>query len=127
VAPWQKTESGKHMSPEQFKALMLRTPGWQQEKWMSKDKDEVVSADRAGYAILRVQAIGQHEGVDAVQYGYLVAGPQGEQTILTFIMTPTQAPKLEGRDLIMVRSFVYPAIEAPNITPRADGAPPAKE
>jgi hypothetical protein len=127
VAPWKKTEPGKHMSAEEFKALMQQAPGWQQEKWLSKDdKAEMLNGVLPEYKIVRVQALGQHEGVDAVQYGYLVAGPQGEQTIVTFIMTPNQAPKLEGRDLTIVRSLTYPGAAAPS-TPSVDATPQTKK
>ena len=47
-----------------------------------------------------------------MQYFYLVAGPQGEQTVLTFTMTPKQAQKLESRDLVLVRGLSHAAAQA---------------
>jgi len=39
---------------------------------------------------------------------YLVAGPKGEQTVLTFSVPPNQVQKLEARDLAFVRGLTYP-------------------
>jgi hypothetical protein len=46
--------------------------------------------------------------VRAVQYVYLVAGPGGDQAVLTFTMTPAQTRKLGSRDLEFVRGLLLP-------------------
>ena len=51
---------------------------------------------------------GDLDEVRAVQYFYLVAGPDGDQAMLTFTMTPAQTQKLGGRDLELVRGFLLP-------------------
>lgn len=108
IAAWRKADPGKHMAPELFLESMARTPGWSQGKIV--EQAEVKSPNE--YWIYRVAATGTFDGEEAVQYFYLVAGPQGEQTVLTFTMTPKQAPKLESRDLTLVRSLIYPSAQA---------------
>jgi hypothetical protein len=108
VAPWHKADPGKPLTPAQFKAVLDRAPGWEQDKLI---EEKELNAERKGYMIYRIAATGQHEGVEVWQYAYLVAGPRGDQTIVTFTMTPAQAPKLEGRDMPLIRSLVYPGAE----------------
>ncbi len=105
IAPWKKADPGKHLTPKEFKAAMDRAPGWEPEKVVDQSE---VGADVKDLKICRLAATGTLDGVEAVQYFYLVAGPQGEQTVLTFTMTPTQAQKLDPRDLLLVRSLRYP-------------------
>ena len=108
VTPWPTLEPGKHAAPAEFQAAMAATPGWKQEKL---EDQGVVAADNKCW-IYRLAAAGQFDGEEAVQYFYLVAGPQGEQTVLTFTMTPKQAQKLESRDLVLVRGLSYAAAQA---------------
>ena len=46
----------------------------------------------------RVSAVGQTDGLKVMQNFYLVAGPEGEQVVLAFTMTPAQAKKLGKKD-----------------------------
>jgi len=104
VTPYRKTTPGKHISEDEFKDAISQAPGWETE---NVEKGSVVTSP-AGYWIYRIGAGGTMNGVKAVQYFYLVAGPQGDQVVLTFTMAPAQAQNLNTRDLEVVRSLTFP-------------------
>jgi hypothetical protein len=106
VTPWKKAEPGKHIGEEEFKEAMSKTLGWEVED--TPEKGKVVPDPRAGYWIYQFSASGTLNGTKAVQYFYMVAGPQGDQVLLTFTMSPTQAAKLNTRDLPLVRGLSFP-------------------
>lgn len=106
LTPWKAGTPGKHMTPDEFAALMAAAPTWEQETLIEKtDKVDLPH----GHHGLRVAASGNLDGVKAVQFFYLVTAPQGERMIVTFTMTPTQVSRLEGRDVRLVRSLVFPS------------------
>lgn len=109
IAPWKKTEAGLPMSREEFKEAMTQIPGWEQEEALDKDEpDKNYSLNSPqGYTLYRVAAAGKLDGVKAVQFFYLVAGPQGEQVVMTFTLTPAQVSKLGTRDLALVRGLTF--------------------
>jgi hypothetical protein len=47
------------------------------------------------------------DGLKVVQNFYIVAGPGGDQVVLAFTMTPTQAEKLGTRDLALVQGIDF--------------------
>jgi len=104
IAPWKKAEPGKHLSPEEVKSVVANSPGWAQDTLI---KAEEVKLPSGQWAYL-VAGEGDLDGVRAVQYFYLVAGPGGDQAILTFTMTPAQTQKLGSRDLEFVHGFMLP-------------------
>jgi hypothetical protein len=104
ITPYRKTTAGKHISEEDFKEAVSQAPGWEAE---NVEKGSVVSAP-GGCWIYRIGASGTLNGVRAVQYFYLVAGPQGDQVVLTFTMAPAQAQTLNTRDLEVVRGLTFP-------------------
>jgi hypothetical protein len=112
VTVWQKAEAGKHLSLDEFKEAMAQAPGWELEEILDKEKDSTVESS-AGYTIYRLSAAGVLEGTKVVQYYYLVAGPLGDQVVLTFTMAPAQAQKLNTRDLSVVRGLTLPGTATP--------------
>jgi hypothetical protein len=110
ITPYRKTSPGQHISEEDFKQAVTQAPGWEAE---NVEKGSVVESPN-GYWIYRVGAGGTLNGVKAVQYFYVVAGPQGDQAVLTFTMAPAQAPNLNTRDVEMVRGLRF---SAGSITP----------
>jgi hypothetical protein len=105
IAPWTAAEKGKHLAPEDFKEAMNQIPGWEPEKELQAGE---VPAEE-GHWIYRLSVQGQMDGVAVLQNFYLVAGPGGEQVVLTFTMTPKQVDKLGARDLALVGSLAVPA------------------
>lgn len=110
IAPWKKAESGLPLPRAEFKEAMSHIPGWEQEEALDKDEPEKNDSltSPQGYTIYRVAASGKLDGVKAVQFFYLIAGPQGEQVVMTFTLTPAQVSKLGTRDLALVRGLSFP-------------------
>jgi hypothetical protein len=104
ITPWTPAEKGKHMTPEEFKDAMDSTPGWEQAEELQTG--EVPAGD--GKWAYRISAQGKMDDVNVVQNFYLVAGADGEQTVLAFTMTPKQVERLGTRDLSLVGSLEYP-------------------
>jgi hypothetical protein len=104
VTPWTKAKKGEHLSAEEFKKAMYSTSGWRPER-------EVQAGEVPGEGkwIYRISAEGQLDGVRVLQNFYLVAGPDGEQVVLTFTLSPKQADKLGARDLSLAASVEVPA------------------
>jgi hypothetical protein len=104
IAPWKKSDVGKHATPDEIKSIVANTPGWQQETLIKAD---VVKLPSTQWAYL-VAGEGDLDGVRAVQYFYFIASPSGEQAIITFTATPGQSQKLGSRDLEFVHGFLLP-------------------
>jgi len=104
VTPWEPAEKGKHLSPARFHELMDRTPGWEVEKELQAGE---VPAE-GGRWIYRISALGQLDGSNVMQNFYLIAGPDGEQVVVVFTMTPKQAERLGSRDLSLAGSIDFP-------------------
>jgi hypothetical protein len=104
ITPWESADKGKHMDPDKFRELMARTPGWDMEKELQTG--EVPS--EGGRWVYRVSAQGQLEGANVMQSFYLIAGPNGDQVVLVFTMTPKQSERLGTRDLSLAGSIDFP-------------------
>jgi hypothetical protein len=106
IAPWKKAAPGMHLPEAEFQTLVATSPGWNQDKLLKQPEE--IPLHNAQWAYL-VAAEGDLDGVRAVQYFYLMAGPGGDQVVLTFTMTAAQAQKLGSRDLELVRGLTLPA------------------
>lgn len=106
VTPWKAAAKGQHLSPEDFRAAMARTPGWEPEKEV--EIGEVKTATGGNY-IYRASYLGAMDGTEVVQNFYLVAAPDGEQVVLVFTMTPKKAQKLAERDMFLATAVEFPS------------------
>jgi hypothetical protein len=106
ITPWTADANKKHMSADDFKEAMARTPGWEMEQELQAGEVPVPADD--GRWIYRVSALGKMDGLDVMQNFYLVAGPDGKQVVLLFTLTPKKAQKLADRDLTMACSLDFP-------------------
>jgi hypothetical protein len=106
VTPWKSAGKGQHMSPEEFREAMARTPGWEPEKEV--EIGEVKTAAGGNY-IYRASYVGTMDGTEVAQNFYLVAGPDGEQVVLLFTMTPKKAQKLAERDMFLATAIEFPS------------------
>jgi hypothetical protein len=105
ITPWTAAEKGQHLSPQEFQDAMAATAGWESENELQAG---VVPAD-GGKWIYRISAQGQLDGEKVLQNFYLIAGPGGEQLVLTFTMTPKQADRLGNRDLSIAANINFPS------------------
>ncbi|MCE9530085.1 MAG: hypothetical protein K8T89_02950 [Planctomycetes bacterium] len=101
VTAWRTEAPGKHASPEEFKKLLSESPGWDLEGIV--EANEVPADD--GRWIYRVTARGDLDGTKVVQNFFLLAGPKGEQLVVTFTMKPANAAKIGTRDLALVHAI----------------------
>jgi hypothetical protein len=106
ITPWTPAEPGKHLSPEEFKEAMARTPGWEAE--VEIQAGEVPHPGKDGPYLYRISQQGKLDGVAVLQNFYLIAGKKGQQVVLAFTMTPKQAEVLGTRDLSIVHSLDFP-------------------
>jgi hypothetical protein len=104
IASWPKAEPGKHATPQEFQEAMARTPGWEQQEVLQAEE---VPA-QGGRWVYRYSSAGVMNNLKVVQYAYLVAGPQGDQVQLAFMMTQKQVEKLATRDLELVNGISFP-------------------
>ena len=104
ITPWTMAEKGKHLSPEDFRQAMAETPGWEPEDELQAGE---VPAEK-GRWIYRISALGDLDGTRVMQNFYLVAGPDGQQVVLSFTMAPKQADRLGSRDLSMAANIDFP-------------------
>jgi hypothetical protein len=103
ISPWTSADKGKHLSPDEFREAMSETPGWEAEQELQAGE---VAAD-GGRWIYRISALGQLDGNKVLQNFYLVAGPDGQQIVLAFTLTPKQADRLGTRDLSLAGSIDF--------------------
>ena len=104
ITVWKPAEKGKHLSPEEFAQAMADTPGWEPTKELQSG--EVPAED--GKWIYRISTLGKMDGTEVMQNFYLVAGPDGQQIVLAFTLTPKQADRLGTRDLSLAGSLEFP-------------------
>jgi hypothetical protein len=104
VTPWTGDQPGKHMTAEAFQEAMAETRGWEADQVLQAGE---VSSE-GGRWIYRVSSLGRLDGLKVMQNFYLVAGPDGQQVVLVFTMTPAQAQKIGTRDLSLVGSLDFP-------------------
>jgi hypothetical protein len=105
ISPWTREAPGKHMTPEAFKEVVSGTPGWEAEQVLQAD----AVPTEAGRWVYRISALGTLDGLKVMQNFYIVASPKGEQVVLVFTMTPSQAKKIGSRDLELVGSLDFPS------------------
>jgi hypothetical protein len=106
IAPWSRAQAGKHLSPEEVEEALAATPGWEQDQVIQAGE---VKSEDPGRWVYRVSAAGKLDGLKVIQNLYLVASPRGEQVVLTFTMTESQAQKIGTRDLTLVGSLDFPS------------------
>ncbi|MGF1583270.1 MAG: hypothetical protein ACFCD0_28455 [Gemmataceae bacterium] len=108
IASWPKAKPGEHTSPEDFQTAMQEMHGWEPEE---TDKGEELKA-QDGYYIYRLSATGKLYDLNALQYFYLVTGPEGDQLVVSFTMPPADAQKLGAKDYDFVRSIRFGDVES---------------
>lgn len=104
ITAWTKAEAGKHLSADEFKESIADTPGWEPEE--IRDDGEVRSPK--GNWVYRVSALGEMDGLKVLQNFYLVAGPEGDQVVVTVTMREAQAQKLGNSDSKLVDGLDFP-------------------
>jgi hypothetical protein len=104
ITYWNKMDAGKHMGVEEFRKLTSESPGWVMQ--------EVVEAGEIpsdpGRWLYRLAARGDLDGIRVVQNFFILAGPKGDQMIVTITMKPTSAGKIGTKDVSLVNAIDFP-------------------
>ncbi len=107
ITQWANAGKGRHQSAEEFQGAIRKIPGWDQAEVLSSG--EMPSGDRRW--IYRHAVAGKLDGVEVLQTFYLIAGPDGDQVVVTVTCTPKLATKIAGRDQVLVTSLEFPMME----------------
>jgi hypothetical protein len=101
IATWKKQEPGQHVAAEDFKKLIVALPGWEMEE-MSEAGEVPTDSGRWMY---RIAAKGSLDGKKVVQNFVMLAGPGGDQLLVTFVMKPANAGRIGTKDLALVNAI----------------------
>lgn len=104
VTAWRKAAAGKHDTPDEFKQALGGAAGWVVDR-VTEDGERPTDGGRWLY---RVAAEGKMDGAAAVQAFHLVAGPNGDQVVVTVAAPVEKAKALAGRDLGLVGGIRFP-------------------
>lgn len=104
VSVWKKADKGGHSTPEEFKELILKVPGW--EPGDTATTGEVPAA--GGKWVYRWSAQGKQDGNPVVQTFYLIAAPSGEQITIGVLSDPAKAAKLGEREAELLNGISFP-------------------
>ncbi len=105
VVVWKKAEAGKHTPADEFKKAVNSSPGWVATRVL-EDAENTLPDGRWLY---RIAAEGEMEKLPVLQSFNLVAGPQGDQAVMTFAMKPEKAKAVGTRDRELVNAITFPA------------------
>ena len=103
VTNWAKANTGMHATPEEFKKAVASSPGWVPGRTL-EDGEAPIDGGRWLY---RVVAEGRMEETPVVQAFHLLAGPQGQQVVITFAMKPEKVKAVGARDLGFVNAIEF--------------------
>lgn len=104
ILAWSKAEAGKHSTPNEIKDAIARQPGWQAEKVL---EDGEIASDR-GRWIYRLVATGKQDESEVNQAFHLLAGPNGDQVVMTVIVRKEKADRIAGRDVELLSAVEFP-------------------
>ena len=110
VTPWTKRDAGKMMSFDDFAYAIDQTAAWQEERVEERNDKLRIEGNRA----YRYAAAGKLDGIDVMQYFYLLASPQGDHLFVTFTLSPNQVKVLNFRNESFVRAITFPTIDSDN-------------
>ena len=103
VSPWAKAAAGQHVAPDDFKKAASMAPGWVPARVVADG--EVPAA--AGHWVYRYAAEGTVQGVPVVRVACLVAGPRGDQVVVTVVAPADRARLLNGRDAALATGIGF--------------------
>jgi hypothetical protein len=103
IAALGKERPGQHLSIEEFRRQIALGRSWEMEE--ITDSGEIPTDE--GRFMYRVAARGDLDGAKVIQNFVLLAGPRGDQVVVTFTMKPANAGKIGTKDLALVNSIEF--------------------
>jgi hypothetical protein len=108
ITPYTAAKPGQHVTLDDVEKLVGEAAGFKLDKVL--EKAEVPSSP--GQWIGKVSAAGEASELPMRQVVYAIAGPRGDQALLSFTVETEHAEKLAGRDLSLVKTFTLPTIQS---------------
>jgi len=103
VTPWAKAEAGRHTAADDFKKAASASPGWVPDRVVADG--ELPAAE--GYWVYRFAAEGKAQDVAVLRAVVLVAGPRGDQVVVTVVAPAGRARLLNGRDAALATGIRF--------------------
>lgn len=107
LTPYQQVKPGEHVTLDDMEKLINDAPGYKVEKVIEKIPVETAP----GFWIGKVSATGEASDIPMQQILYAIAGPRGDQVLLSFTVETEHAGKLAGRDLSLVKTVTLPTLQ----------------
>ena len=104
ILGWKKTTPGQHATTVEIKDAVAKQPGWVAEK-MTEDGEIPTDSGRWLY---RLVASGKQDDVAVVQAFHLLAGPKGDQIVVTVIARQEMASRIGTRDVSLINAIEMP-------------------
>lgn len=107
LTPYQQVKPGEHATLDEIEKLVSQAPGYKLDKVLEKTTVEA----SPGFWIGKVSTTGEASDLPMQQIVYAIAGPRGDQVLLSFTVETEQATKLAGKDLSLVRTVSLPTVQ----------------
>lgn len=107
MTPYQQVKPGEHVSLDEVEKMIQEAPGFKLDKVIEKAPIEASQ----GFWIGKVSTTGEASEIPMQQVVYAVAGPRGDQVLLSFTVETEHAAKLAGRDLSLVKTVSLPTLQ----------------
>ncbi|HMO37187.1 MAG TPA: hypothetical protein PKA06_14200, partial [Gemmatales bacterium] len=107
LTPLAQVKPGDHLSLDEIDKLAQTAPGFQFEKSLEKTTLEA----SPGFWIGKASTAGTFDELPMQHIVYLVAGPRGDQVLLSFTVETEHAAKLAGRDISLVKTVSLPTLQ----------------
>ena len=107
LTPYQQVKPGEHATLDEVEKLISQAPGYKLDKVLEKTTVEA----SPGFWIGKVSTTGEASELPMQQIVYAIAGPRGDQVLLSVTVETEQAAKLAGKDLSLVRTVSLPTVQ----------------
>ncbi len=109
VTPWKKLPAGSMVSAKDFLEVVRDTANWKETATTPDTPQTSELKDLpAGNRALCHAAPGKLDGIDVMQYFYVLAGSNGDHVLVTFTLSPEQDRELPQHGLTFIRGISFP-------------------
>jgi hypothetical protein len=103
VSVWKSLPPGRHVPADEFKKAVSVAPGWV----LGRVTEEGEVPVGGGRWLYRVSAEGTMDNLPVVQTFHLLAGPNGDQIVVTVAMKPDKVKVVGNRDVSLVNAIEF--------------------
>ncbi len=103
VTNWSRAGKGEHNKAADFVAAINKTPGWEALEVISDGEQKAAPGTwRHCYSVK-----GKRDGATVVQTFYFIAGPNGQQLLVTFLSAPDKTAELAKREQEFIDGLTF--------------------